>query len=134
MKYVYPAVFHLEREGGYSVFFPDIRRGATQGDTIAECIEMAEDFLCLALYRMEEGGLQIPQASAMKGIEAEPDDIVTLISADTESYRRFYENRLIKKTLNIPSWLNARAEAANINFSKTLQNALKKELRLKSPS
>jgi post-segregation antitoxin (ccd killing protein) len=39
-------------------------------------------------------------------------------------------NKLIKKTLNIPSWLNERAEAANINFSKTLQKALKEELQL----
>jgi predicted RNase H-like HicB family nuclease len=130
MKYVYPAVFHPEPEGGFSVFFPDIERGATQGDTVAECIEMAEDFLCLALYRMEEDKLQIPDARIMKEIESEPDDIITLVSVDTETYRRYYENRLIKKTLNIPSWLNERAEAANINFSQTLQRALKEELRL----
>lgn len=130
MKYVYPAVFHPELEGGYSVFFPDIKRGATQGDTVAECIEMAEDFLCLALYRMEESNLQVPQSSNMKTIEVEENDIVTLISVDTETYRRFYENKLVKKTLNIPSWLNERAESANINFSQTLQKALKEELRL----
>jgi len=130
MRYVYPAVFHPECGGGYSVFFPDIKRGATQGDTIAECIEMAEDFLCLALYHMEEDRLQIPEARSIKEVESELDDIVTLISVDTETYRRFYENKLIKKTLNIPSWLNERAEAANINFSQTLQKALKEELQL----
>jgi predicted RNase H-like HicB family nuclease/post-segregation antitoxin (ccd killing protein) len=130
MKYVYPAVFHPETEGGFSVFFPDIRHGATQGDTVLECIEMAEDFLCLALYRMEEDKMQIPTARSMKEIESEPDDIITLISVDTETYRRYYENKLIKKTLNIPSWLNERAEAANINFSQTLQRALKEELQL----
>lgn len=130
MKYVYPAVFHPEAEGGFSVFFPDIERGATQGDTVAECIEMAEDFLCLALYRMEEDKQQIPAASSTKKIESEPDDIVTLISVDTETYRRYRENKLIKKTLNIPCWLNERAEAANINFSQTLQKALKEELHL----
>jgi predicted RNase H-like HicB family nuclease len=54
MKYVYPAVFHPETEGGFSVLFPDIKFGATQGETIAQCIKMAEDFLCLALYRMKE--------------------------------------------------------------------------------
>ncbi|MDR1001151.1 MAG: type II toxin-antitoxin system HicB family antitoxin [Clostridiales bacterium] len=129
MKYVYPAVFHPEPEGGFSVFFPDIKRGATQGDTIAQCIEMAEDFLCLALYRMEEDKLQIPTASGMKQIESETNDIVTLISVDTETYRRYYENKLVKKTLNIPSWLNERAEAAHINFSQTLQKALKEELQ-----
>lgn len=130
MKYVYPAVFHPEPEGGYSVYFPDIKRGATQGETIAECMDMAQDFLALALYRMEEAKEQIPTATGSKVVIAESEDVVTLISADTEVYRRFYENRLIKKTLNIPSWLNERAEAANINFSQTLQKALKEELRL----
>jgi len=130
MKYVYPAVFHPEPEGGFCVYFPDIKRGATQGDTIAECIEVAEDFLCLALYDMEEDKLQIPVASSPKEIESETNDIVTLISVDTEAYRRYYENKLIKKTLNIPSWLNERAESANINFSKLLQNAIKAELHI----
>jgi len=130
MKYVYPAVFHPEPEGGYSVYFPDIQHGATQGDTIAECIDMAEDFLCLALYHMEEKEQHIPEAKSIKDTEPEPDDIVTLISVDTNTYRRFYENKLIKKTLNIPSWLNERAEAVNINFSQTLQKALKEELHI----
>ncbi len=130
MQYVYPAVFRPEQEGGFSVFFPDVKRGATQGETIAECIEMAEDFLALALYHAEEDNKPIPAASDYSAVEAEPGDIVTLISIDTESYRRFYENKLIKKTLNIPSWLNERAEAANINFSQTLQRALKEELHI----
>jgi predicted RNase H-like HicB family nuclease len=130
MRYVYPAIFHPEAEGGYSVYFPDIARGATQGETIAECIAMAEDFLSLALYSMEEAKETAPAASGVKEVTVEPDDIITLISVDTDDYRRYYENRLIKKTLNIPSWLNERAEAANINFSKTLQKALKEELQL----
>jgi predicted RNase H-like HicB family nuclease len=130
MKYVYPAVFHPESEGGFSVFFPDIKAGATQGDTVEECIEMAEDFLCLALYNMEEDKAKIPPPANIKEIESSPEDIITLISVNTETYRRFYENKLIKKTLNIPSWLNAKAEAANINFSQTLQKALKDELHI----
>ena len=55
MKHVYPAVFRPENEGGFCVFFPDIERGATQGETIPECIDMAQDFLCLALYDMYAG-------------------------------------------------------------------------------
>jgi len=130
MKYVYPAVFHPEKEGGYSIVFPDIRYGATQGETISESIEMAEDFLCLALYDMEEKKEEIPAVSDMKSIQAESDDIITLISVDTEDYRRYYSNRLVKKTLNIPYWLNHRAVAANVNFSQILQKALKTELHL----
>jgi predicted RNase H-like HicB family nuclease len=130
MRYVYPAVFEPDSDGGYCVYFPDIKRGATQGNTIAECIEMAEDFLCLALYNMEEEKQQIPSASEMNKIGSGSNDIVTLISVDTESYRRYYENRLVKKTLNIPSWLNEQAERANVNFSQTLQKALKQELSI----
>jgi len=132
MKYVYPAIFTPEIEGGFCVHFPDIARGVTQGDTIAECIEMAEDFLCLALYRMEDGMEELPEASDIKQLKTEAVEIATLISVDTDTYRRYYENKLVKKTLNIPSWLNQRAEAANINFSRTLQEALKRELNLTS--
>ena len=31
---------------------------------------------------------------------------------------------LIKKTVNIPKWINAKAENLKINFSKTLEEAL----------
>ena len=34
----------------------------------------------------------------------------------------------VKKTLSIPSWLNDMAERADINFSGTLQEALKAKL------
>lgn len=130
MKYFYPAVFSPQAEGGYSVYFPDIKRGATQGDTIPECIEMAEDFLCLALYDMEEKDDTIPPITDIKNVVADEGDIVTLISTDTETYRRYFQNKAVKKTLTIPMWLNQKAEDANINFSQTLQKALKEELRI----
>jgi len=130
MKYVYPAVFHPEEEGGYSIFFPDINRGATQGETIAECIDMAQDFLCLSLYEMEKNNEPAPFATDLKSIVSEENEIVTLISVDTEYYHRFYSNKLVKKTLNIPMWLNEQAERANVNFSNLLQEALKAHLHI----
>ena len=56
MKYVYPAIFHPEEEGGYSIVFPDIARGATQGETVAECMDMAEDFLCSKKHSISPHG------------------------------------------------------------------------------
>ena len=32
MKYAFPAIFTPAEEGGFCVVFPDIQRGATQGD------------------------------------------------------------------------------------------------------
>jgi antitoxin HicB len=34
----------------------------------------------------------------------------------------------VKKTLTIPKWMNEQATAAGINFSQTLQDAIRKEL------
>ena len=130
MKYVYPAIFRPEADGGFCVIFPDIQRGATQGDDVVDAIEMAEDFLSSVLYDIEEEKIAIPAPSETKAVQTLPDDIVTLIAADTNEYRKFKENRVIKKTLTLPSWLNAKAEAANINFSQTLQKALKEELQI----
>lgn len=41
------------------------------------------------------------------------------------------DNRAVKKTLTIPSWLNALSIENDINFSQTLQEALKEKLGLK---
>ena len=37
-------------------------------------------------------------------------------------------NRAVKKTLSLPAWLNEAAEAAHLNFSGVLQEALKAKL------
>jgi predicted RNase H-like HicB family nuclease len=129
-KYVYPAIFTRENDGGYSVFFPDIESCYTSGDDMADALAMAEDVLCLMLYDMEKEGKDIPPPSNSKTIQTDDKSVVSLVGCDTEFYRRFYENKSVKKTLSIPMWLNERAERANINFSGVLQAALKTQLHL----
>ena len=97
---------------------------------MADALEMAEDVLCLTLYGMEKDKKAIPMPSNSKEIETDKSSIVSLVRCDTEFYRRFYENKSVKKTLAIPMWLNERAERANINFSGTLQEALKERLHI----
>lgn len=46
MKQVYPVILHPEAEGGFSVSVPDLDIG-TQGETVAECIDMARDAIGL---------------------------------------------------------------------------------------
>ena len=66
----------------------------------------------------------------MHQLSVEDNQLVTLIRCDTVAYRKFYDNRAVKKTLTIPSWLNTMAEKQGVNFSMVLQNALKAELRI----
>ena len=132
MRYVYPAIFRPEEGAGFSVFFPDLRMGGTQGDDMAEAMYMAQDFLAGTMYDLESGKKEIPTPSKQSEIETQTGDVVTLVYADTSEYRKKYDNRAINKTLTIPNWLNSLAEDADINFSQILQKALKKELKLQN--
>lgn len=128
-KYVYPAVFTKE-DAGYSINFPDLEGCYTSAETLEEGLEMANDVLCLTLYGLEQESKTIPAASDIGNVEHGKNEFVTLISCDTLVYRKFYDNKAVKKTLSIPSWLNDMAERAGVNFSGVLQEALKAKLKI----
>ena len=132
MKYAYPAIFKLEpgTESTYNVSFPDLPGTYTFGVSLVDAIEMAQDALCLTLYDMEQEKESIPPPTQPTDIKLTGDDFVTVISTDTDYYHRFYSNKLVKKTLNIPMWLNEKAIQANVNFSNILQEALKSHLHI----
>lgn len=130
-KYIYPALFTPE-DGGYTVRFPDLESCYTEGDTLEEAYEMARDVLCHKLYHLELDAAPIPAPSAVAGLAAQARDgaFVSLVDADTLEYRKYYDNKAVKKTLTLPSWLNTAAEQAGVNFSQILQDALKDQLHI----
>ena len=130
MKYAYTAVFTPEENGQYSVHFPDLQGCYTCGDDMPDAVFMAQDALCLTLYDLEQDKKPIPVASRPQELFISGAQFTSLIAVDTETYRRFFENKSVKKTLTIPMWLNERAEQANINFSAALQTALKEMLHI----
>ena len=130
MKYAYTAVFTPEENGMLSVSFPDLPGCYTSGNDMADAIYMAQDVLNLTLYDMEQDETPIPQASQPGDIAVTGDQFTSVIAVDTDTYRRFYEQKPVKKTLTIPMWLNERAKHANINFSGILQEALKTRMHI----
>ena len=131
-KYVYPAIFTPEADGQFSIRFPDLPNCFTGGENLADAMAMAKDVLCFMLYEFEQRGEMIPAPSTVAEIQRQAvgSEFVSLIACDTVEYRKFYDSRAVKKTLTIPSWLNDMAERANINFSATLQTALKDALNI----
>lgn len=89
-KYVYPAVFHPETEGGYSITLPDSPECITQGNNLADGIEMAEDALSMILCDYEDRGAAVPSPSDAQGPfpDTAPGDAMTMIRADALAYRR----------------------------------------------
>ncbi len=129
-NYIYPAVFTLEDDGLYSINFPDFEACFTQGSDIEDGLEMAKDILSITICDMEDDKKPIPKASNPLDVAHDNNSFVTLVTVNTLEYRKVYSGKAVKKTLTIPMWLNVAAEKEDINFSKTLQNALISQLHL----
>ena len=134
MKLVYPAVFSpLEQSEGYCVTFPDLPGCVTQGNSLADAIDMAVDAASGWVLDELEDGKEVPKASRRNNIVLESkDDFVNLIVLDMDAYAEKCGSKAIRKNYTIPSWLNTIAERNNINFSAVLQAALIEKLGLNS--
>ena len=142
MKVIYPVLFYEEKEGGYSVFVPDLEKelntsAATCGSTLEEAMTMAEDLIAGLVLDTMEAGNKIPKASKIEDVSFEElekrldikdwnyiSKFKTYISVDISAFAEKWGKELIKKTVNIPKWINAKAESLKINLSKTLEEAL----------
>lgn len=130
MKRVYAAVLTPDKSGGYSVSVPDLNIG-TQGETIAECIDMARDAIGLWGITMEDAGNAIPEPFSLDPIH-QAGDIVTLVDIDFAAYRRANDMRTVRKNVTIQSWLNDLAEKEGVNFSQVLSDGLKQKLNIQN--
>ncbi len=126
-RYMYPALFEYEKDGGVSVSFPDLPGCFTCGDNQEDALLMAQDALRGHLATLEDLKKKIPQASDIRQIEKKPEEEVVII----EAWMLPLRNRTIRKNLTIPAYLAIAAEKAGLNFSQVLSNALRSELGLK---
>jgi predicted RNase H-like HicB family nuclease len=130
MIYIYPAVFTPAKEGGYSIYFPDLPGANSEGDSLTEALAMAKKALASWLDYLLDERIELPKATIPFDKPLEKGEFSTLIDVDMTAYRRKKESRAVKKTVTLPSWLNEEAEAAKLNFSAILQDGIKEHLRI----
>ncbi|WEV61296.1 type II toxin-antitoxin system HicB family antitoxin [Streptococcaceae bacterium ESL0729] len=96
-----------------------------QANSVAESMELARNTLGEYSLKNElpASSYELPQASG-------EDDLVTLIDVDVRAYKAKYDTRPVKKTVNIPKYLNDLGMERKLNFSDLLKRALIDELRL----
>lgn len=128
-NYIYPAVFDYA-EDGISIEFPDLPGCLPCADTVEEAVKNAKEALMLHLYGMEEDNEAIPEPTPINKIAAEKNQAIILVDVFMPPFREKQHTKFVKKTLSIPSWLNAEAEHCGINFSAVLQEALKERLNV----
>ncbi len=130
--FVYPVIIRKtedEEEVPYFVKLPDFE-SATQGVDLADALFMAQDLLCCRILDYEDEGRELPTASNVDALEREAGDIVTLVAADMNEYRKSIDMTAVRKNVSLPAWMSYEAEKAGLSLSAVLQEGLKRELNI----
>ena len=132
MKKAYPT-FIVQHGMDYLVYIPDMDI-YTEGKTITDAIDMARDAIGLKGIDYEDENKSIPEASdyspALAKAKEDTEDfdyshgMLTMVDVDFSEYRKKMDNRMVRRNVTLPNWLNTEADRLNLNVSKVLQEAL----------
>ena len=74
MFVMYPAIFYKNKDNeDYTVVFPDLENGATEGRNQTEAVQMAQDYIESWLYEDYLENNAFPQSSRLEKITIEDD-------------------------------------------------------------
>ncbi len=126
-RYFYPAVFSYEEGEEIAVLFPDLDV-ATSGKNEDEALLAARELLGCVMFGLEEDGEPIPAPTTLNRLVLEEGEETVLVDVYMPSVRQAQSTKAVNRTVTLPAWLNALAAEHGINFSQTLQNALRQQL------
>lgn len=129
--YIFPAIFEQDQTG-IAVLFPDLPGCLPCAESMEQAVKNAKEALMLHLYGMEEDGEKIPEPTDFSTLRTAQNQTLMLVEVYMPPFREKQHKKIVKKTLSLPSWINAEAEHAGINFSAVLQEALMEKLGLNS--
>lgn len=142
MKQVYPVFIvntNDESEHSFLACVPDMDI-VTEGDSLADAIEMTRDAIGVTGISMEDHGEKIPVPSSAESAvgkvkkDSEIVDfskgILTYVDVNFLEYRRKLDTKTVRRNVALPSWLNYEAEKSGVNVSRILQEALISTLNL----
>ena len=115
-------------ERGYLVDIPGFEIN-TFGTSFIEATEMAQDAIGAAGLDKIDNGEPLPEPITEEAAKTRGGgDIVAVIGVDYEQYRSELDNRLVRKNLTIPNWMNIKAERLGLNFSLALREKVEEYL------
>ena len=128
-RYFYPAIFQYEKGQEIAVVFPDLDC-VTCGVDDKDALLSARELLGCVLYGLEEDGEDIPAPTPLSDIKIQDNEKAVLIDVYMPSVRMAEDIISVNRTVTLPAWLNAAAVERNINFSQTLQEALREKIQV----
>lgn len=129
-NYIFPAIINYLGAKDYNVRFIDFENITTYGESLSEAFDAAEDALKLEIFDLYSDKLEIPKSTDISNIKVESGETLILVKANLKEILKQYDDKAVKKTLSIPSWLNKLAEENKVNYSQILQDALQEKLNI----
>ena len=98
---------------------------------MADAMSMARDSIGIAGISKEDHGEEIPVPSHLNQINMENgtfakegETFLSFVDIDFMVYRKQLDNKMVRRNVTLPNWLNREVEKAHINVSKVLREAL----------
>lgn len=123
-QYVFPAVFHPNADGSFTINFPDLPGCVTEGKSLENALYMAQDALSVWLEYTIDHKEDIPDPSRLQCVAFEDGEFANLVRAEVK------DNRAVRRTVSIPKWMDDMVSAAGLSLSRVLQDALKEKLSI----
>jgi predicted RNase H-like HicB family nuclease len=122
MEYVYPAIFHRNKDESYTITYPDLPGCISEGKTLGNAIYMAQSALTQWIGYLADKKYEIPSASSVNKIKIAKDEFVNLICAEVR------DAKAVKRTVSIPKWMDDKVIQSGLSLSRVLQDALGERL------
>ena len=117
--YVYPALFHANEDGSYTVTYPDLPGCISEGESLDHAMYMAQDALSQWIAYAMDAKEQLPPASRLQDIETEDGTFANLIRAELR------DTHAVRRTVSLPKWMDDKVSEVGLSLSRVLQDALR---------
>ncbi len=121
-EYVYPAIFHSNGDGTFTITYPDLPGCISEGKSLGNAMYMAQSALTQWIEYLLDKQQDIPSSSNVKNIETTAEEFTSLIRADVK------DSRAVRRTVSIPKWMDDKVIESGLSLSRVLQDALKERL------
>ena len=118
MEYVYPAVFHANGDGSFTITYPDLPGCISEGKSLANAMLMAQAALTQWIEFILGNKVELPIASAIQSVIVENGEFANLIRAEIK------DGHAVKRTVSIPKWMDDKVSESGLSLSRVLQDAL----------
>ena len=123
-EYVYPAIFHSNEDGSYTITYPDLPGCISEGKSLGNAIYMAQSALTQWIEYLTDKKQSIPLTSSFENIEITQEEFINLIRVDIK------DSHAVKRTVSIPKWMDDKVIESGLSLSRVLQDALMEKLNV----